>query len=194
MNLEPKNRTKILILLASHYHKNLIEIIQKYREMIPEFSSFTTPLHITLLPPFEIPDSQEEVFINRLKECTDKCIASQITLDTVGYFNNRKSVAYIKPDEKSVEYLKNVFTQLSNSLNTHIKLRFAESISSEDYRPHVTIAKKIERKKLANIKSTLDTFKETLAFNPETIDLYKQVQGWGVWKKVTEARMNPTLH
>src|ERR1700677_4399433 len=85
--------------------------VQKYRDLAPLYSAFKTPLHITIIPPFYL-ELQEKELLELLKKNIKNLPTGEITLNSVAYFEHRSSVVYLKPDDKSEAYLKQLFASI----------------------------------------------------------------------------------
>jgi len=167
----------------------LAERVQKYRDLVPDYSTFRTPLHITIMPPFYL-ESSKETLIELLKKTISTQPSKSITLDAIAYFEHKNSVVYLKPDNLSEDYLKKLFAAIPSILSDTIKRQFNKSSDSKDFHPHLTIAKRIPLNKLYPIKTFFQSFEEVFIFNVTAMDVYKQSNSYGPWTKITEIALS----
>jgi 2'-5' RNA ligase len=166
------------------------EKVQEYRDLVPLYSAFKTPLHITLLPPFYL-ELPEEELIELLEKNFKSLPSGEIVLNSVAYFEHRSSVVYLKPDDKSEIYLKLLFTSIPLILKDTIKRQFNKSANPQDFHPHMTIAKRIPLHKLPPIKKLFEDFNDSFSFYAVKIDVYKQSHSYGSWLKIREIPLYP---
>lgn len=167
----------------------LSERMQKYRDFIPAYSTFNTPLHITIIPPFYL-ESPEKNLLELLEKNVSILPSANITFNTLAYFEHRSSIVYLKPDIRSETYLKRLFGVIPPILKDTIKRQFNKSSNPEEFHPHLTIAKRIPLNKLDPIKSIFQNFNEIFSFDIMTIDVYKQANSYGPWTKIAEIALS----
>jgi 2'-5' RNA ligase len=165
------------------------ERVQKYRDLIPVYSTFKTPLHITIIPPFYL-ESTEKNLVDILKKNISVLPSATITLDSIAYFEHRSSVVYLKPDISSETYLKKLFAAIPFILKDTIKRQFNKSSNPDDFHPHLTIAKRIPLNKLYPIKGIFQSFNDVFTFNVTAIDIYRQPHSYGPWTKIAEISLS----
>lgn len=137
------------------------------------------PSHITIFRPFEIENIKPiSELLENWKE--EKIAFGKFTISGFGRFDDRVVFAEVKPDQIT----KDIVSDL------RLKLQSIPGVQPEDYqawRPHATIAYKVEPAKINaiwNYVSTLQKPQFKLAFNNIAILQYKGDGQWAVFQKL----------
>jgi 2'-5' RNA ligase len=164
----------------------LVTKVKPYLELLKPYSSFRTPLHITLLPPFLIAETEVKELITVLKSIFADSKQGTITLDSIAYFKGNKSVVFLKPDNDSFSYLHNLHIKATAALDDSEKESTPNSIQNKaKYRPHLTIGKRIPRNAVPDVIGKFENFKDVFSFNVSSVDIYKQEKD-SSWVKYAE--------
>ena len=175
-------------LLAITPPKDISEKVDEYIKKYKKHNYSIAP-HITIYPPFYIDDVDEDSIILILIEKLKGTKSEEIIIDSIGYFENgsNSNVAYFKPDDNAITYLREISSVCSLALKDHIHDKFADYPS--DFKPHMTISSSIPNDIFPEIKSGLTNIKELFKFKIQSVDLYKQHGSSGIWNKVKEANI-----
>ena len=172
-------------LLAITPPKDVSEKVDEYRKKYKKHTYFITP-HITIYPPFYIDSANENDIISILIEKLKSIKSDEIIIDSLGYFENGNdtNVAYFKPNDSAIIYLREIFSICSLALRSHIHNKYESHPSG--FKPHMTISSDIPNDVFLNIKSELKNTKELFKFKVESVDVYKQQGKSGIWNKIKE--------
>ncbi|MBA3732810.1 2'-5' RNA ligase family protein [Patescibacteria group bacterium] len=177
---------KISYLLAITPPNEVSRKVDEYRKIYKKLISSIEP-HITIYPPFHTEDL--DIIIKKLSEELFSLKSEEVTLDSIGYFENRNdsNVVYFKPNSKSIIYLKEINSASSVVLKGRVLLKYDDNIS--DFNPHMTISAGIADKLFTEIKDELTNVAETFTFIVYSVDLYKKIGDIGIWNKINEIKL-----
>lgn len=163
--------------------KKITDVVDKYRKKYAIYTSYHTPPHITVYPPFFLKGVGEAGFINLISESLKKTAPFPVRIESFDYFTGKNNVAYLKPDENSEEELRNLLKTILPKLQSHTKHIYDYFIDKvDDYHPHMTIAEAIPADALLKIKKELGLEKVNITFGVNSLKLLIQPQGSHEWK------------
>lgn len=147
-NLEAKTNF-IGVLLPSSLYSSLEEIRVTLRKTLGGKSGQTTPLHITLIPPFDRERTSEEEIVENLKKIQLKSF--NVEVEGFGSFGDRRTLfAHTKSSRQWDMLYSSIFDELSPWLDIKKEKR--------RFTPHIT---------LANRDINPEEIKETLLYLSE---------------------------
>lgn len=118
-----------------------------------------------------------------------KIETEEIKIDSIGSFEEGNNVIFFKPDQKSEEYLKDLFEKVTNGLKPLVKDAYKNyNLKIDNYNPHITIAEKIPEEKFKLIKQELSRENFDFSFKVDSIYLFKQEENSREWIKVKEIK------
>ncbi len=125
-----------------------------YKEKYSGRRHHALPPHITIYPPFYNRYSTETELVVSLRDAFTLTKPGRVNFDSIGYFSGDNNVVYLQPDQKSSEYLLEIFTAAATLL----------SDNSENFHPHVTIVKNVPLDELSSVKKKLEAEQINLSF------------------------------
>ncbi len=170
--------------------KTIANIVDKYRNIYSKHTTYKIPPHITIYPPFYLKQISEKEILDKLKNAFSNTKPFALNFDKVDYFEENNNVAYFAPDEKSLIKLKGVFSKTITSLSGKTQDVYEDyKLSTNDFKPHITIAEKIPTDELKKVKKGLSDVNEKLSFDCNFIYLYKQEKGSRIWREVGKIKL-----
>lgn len=92
------------------------------------------PLHLTLVPWFEVRSHNLLNLINSIEEVAKNLPRFKLTADGTDYFDSRVKVTIVKPNESLIK----LHQQLLNALNSCDAKLISDKYVGEHFKPHIT--------------------------------------------------------
>lgn len=161
-------------------------LIRRYQDLYPQYNRYHIPPHITLYPPFHLQNSSEEHITKLLQEEIGHLKRETIYVKDVGYFKGKNNVIYLKPNAPSTEWLRTVFSTVSQAIQEAVVHAFSDySMDAKAYNPHITIAEQIPQEHFEYIKKEVGPI-DPFFFTVQGIDLYRRSPETKQYDKILE--------
>jgi 2'-5' RNA ligase len=127
----------IAILPPEPIYSEVQEFKKRFVDAYESNEAYRRPAHITVIPPFEYSQDEEQKLTNFLTKFLKKYSPFELSFDGFGIFEKR--VIFVQPEKN--EPLKILFQDIKKAFNKEFKVREGSS-SSLPYAPHMTIGYK----------------------------------------------------
>ena len=170
--------------------KEVVDIVDKYRDKYAKFTNYKIPPHITIYPPFYLNKISEKEILKLLKNSVKDTNNFYLNFNSINYFEERNNVVFFAPDKNSNIFIKKVFLKVIKSLENKVKDVYDNyKMSVKNFNPHLTIAERIPDNEFKIIKEDLDKAKENLVFECSFLCLYRQEFESRIWNKIGEVKL-----